>query len=151
VADLSQHSKPALRVGMVGYAFMGRAHSQAWRTVSRVFELPVAPEMTAICGRDPDATAEAARRHGWASYETDWRRLIDRDEIDLIGIGAPGDSHAEIAIAALAAGKHGLCERPLANTVAEAVAMTEAAASAARRGVRSMVAFNYRRVPAMAL
>ncbi|MGH3655629.1 MAG: Gfo/Idh/MocA family protein [Micromonosporaceae bacterium] len=136
---------------MVGYAFMGRVHSQAWRTVSRVFDLPVVPRMATICGRDERATAEAADRHGWASYSTDWRRLLARDDIDLIDICTPGDTHAEIAIAALEAGKHVLCEKPLANTVPEAAAMAEAAASAARRGIRSMVAFNYRRVPAMAL
>jgi predicted dehydrogenase len=151
VGYVSQQSRPALGVGMVGYGFMGRVHSQAWRTVPHVFDLPVAPRMTAICGRDERATAEAADRHGWASYATDWRRLIERDDIDLIDICTPGDSHAEIAIAALEAGKHVLCEKPLGNTVADAVAMADAAASAARRGIRSMVAFNYRCVPAVAL
>ncbi|MQA24582.1 MAG: gfo/Idh/MocA family oxidoreductase [Micromonosporaceae bacterium] len=136
---------------MVGYAFMGKAHSQAWHTVGRVFDVPVAPELTAICGRDEAATAEAAGRYGWASHETDWRRLLERDDIGLVDICTPGDSHAEIAIAALEAGKHVLCEKPLANTVPEAVAMAEAAEKAAGRGVRSMVAFNYRCVPAIAL
>ncbi len=141
----------SLGIGMVGYAFMGRVHSHAWRTLPRVFDLPVAPVMTAICGRDEANAAAAADRLGWASYETDWRRLIERDDIGLIDICTPGDSHAEIAIAALEAGKHVLCEKPLANTVPEAAAMADAAARAARGGVRSMVAFNYRRVPALAL
>ncbi|MEU8280468.1 Gfo/Idh/MocA family oxidoreductase, partial [Microbispora bryophytorum] len=83
--------------------------------------------------------------------ETDWKRLVERDDVQIVDICTPGDSHAEIAIAALAAGKHVLCEKPLANTVAEAEAMAAAAKEAAARGVRSMVAFNYRRVPAVAL
>jgi predicted dehydrogenase len=137
-----------LRVGMVGYAFMGAAHSQAWRTAGRFFDLPAAVEMTAICGRSEDRVREAAARYGWASYETDWRALVARDDIDVVDVCTPGDSHAPIAIAALEAGKHVLCEKPLANTVAEAEAMADAAEKATGR---SMVAFNYRRVPALAL
>ncbi|XVQ84640.1 Gfo/Idh/MocA family protein [Microbispora siamensis] len=144
-------SRPALGVGMVGYAFMGRVHSQAWRSVASVFDLPVRPVMAALSGRSPDRTAEAAATLGWAAVETDWKRLLERDDVQIVDICTPGDSHAEIAIAALAAGKHVLCEKPLANTVAEAEAMTAAAKEAAARGVRSMVAFNYRRVPAVAL
>jgi predicted dehydrogenase len=136
-----------LRVGMVGYAFMGAAHSQAWRTVNRVFDLPLQVKMTAVCGRDEANVAVAAERLGWESYETDWRSLINRDDIDVIDICTPGDSHAEIALAALAAGKHVLCEKPLANSVDEARAMVAAAEAA--RGV-SMCGFNYRRVPAAA-
>jgi predicted dehydrogenase len=140
-----------LRVGMVGYAFMGAAHSQAWRTAGRVFDLPLRPDMRALCGRNREAADEAAERLGWSSVETDWKELITRDDIDLVDICTPGDSHAEIAVAALEAGKHVLCEKPLANTVAEAEAMVAAAESAAARGVLSMVGFNYRRVPALAL
>jgi predicted dehydrogenase len=140
-----------LGVGMVGYAFMGRAHSQAWRTVGHFFDLPLAPRMAAICGRDQAALAAAARRLGWAAWETDWKRLVDRDDVDLVDVCTPGSSHAEISIAALEAGKHVLCEKPLANTVAEAEAMADAAARAAERGVRAMVGFNFRRVPAVAL
>jgi predicted dehydrogenase len=136
---------------MVGYAFMGAAHSQAWRTVGRVFDLPLQPRLAAICGRDPEAVRAAADRHGWAAAETDWRALIAREDVDLVDICTPGDSHAEIAIAALEAGKHVLCEKPLANTVAEAEAMVEAARAAAGRGQRAMVGFNYRRVPAASL
>ncbi|WP_406715623.1 Gfo/Idh/MocA family protein [Streptomyces althioticus] len=147
----AETGKPPLRVGMVGYAFMGAAHSQGWRTVGRVFDLPLRPEMAVICGRDADAVRAAADRHGWAEAETDWRALVERDDIDLVDICTPGDSHAEIALAALAAGKHVLCEKPLANTVAEAEAMVRAAQEARDRGQAAMVGFNYRRVPATAL
>ncbi|MBJ6635809.1 Gfo/Idh/MocA family protein [Streptomyces griseoincarnatus] len=147
----AETGKPPLRIGMVGYAFMGAAHSQGWRTVGRVFDLPLRPEMAVICGRDADAVRAAADRHGWAEAETDWRALVERDDIDLVDICTPGDSHAEIALAALAAGKHVLCEKPLANTVAEAEAMTRAAQEARDRGQAAMVGFNYRRVPATAL
>ena len=138
-------------VGMIGYAFMGRAHSLAWHTVSRVFDVPVRPRLAAICGRDKAAAAAAAGRLGWAAVETDWRALIARDDVQLIDISAPGDMHAPIAIAALAAGKHVLCEKPLANTLAEAEAMKAAADAAYPSGARAMVGFNYRRVPALAL
>ncbi|MFD0318364.1 Gfo/Idh/MocA family protein [Streptomyces flavalbus] len=142
---------PPLRIGMVGYAFMGAAHSQGWRTVGHVFDLPRRPVMTAICGRDAAAVRAAADRHGWETAETDWRALVARDDIDLVDICTPGDSHAEIALAALAAGKHVLCEKPLANTVEEAEAMSAAADAAYARGQLAMVGFNYRRVPATAL
>ncbi len=140
-----------LRIGMVGYAFMGTAHSQAWRTVNRVFDLPLRARMTAVVGRDPGKVAAAAAQLGWQEHTTDWRTLINRDDIDLIDVCTPGDSHAEIAIAALAAGKHVLCEKPLANTIDEARAMAAAAVRAEAGGVRSMCGFNYRRVPAVAL
>ena len=140
-----------LNVGMVGYAFMGAAHSQAWRTAPRFFDLPLRPRMAAVAGRNPTALAAAADRLGWASTETSWQGLVERDDIDLIDICTPGDTHAEIAIAALGAGKHVLCEKPLANSVAEAEAMADAADAAARTGVRSMVGFTYRRVPAILL
>lgn len=143
--------KTPLRIGMVGYAFMGAAHSQGWRTAGRVFDLPREPALSVLCGRDGDAVRAAAARHGWAATETDWRALIARDDVDLVDICTPGDSHAEIALAALAAGKHVLCEKPLANTVEEAEAMAEAAEAAHKRGQLAMVGFNYRRVPAIAL
>ncbi|WP_217137295.1 Gfo/Idh/MocA family protein [Streptomyces sp. AC558_RSS880] len=150
-SDGAQTGKPPLRIGMVGYAFMGAAHSQGWRTAGRVFDLPMSPDMAVICGRDADAVRAAADRHGWAEAETDWRALVERDDIDLVDICTPGDSHAEIALAALAAGKHVLCEKPLANSVEEAEAMTRAAEEAQARGQLAMVGFNYRRVPATAL
>jgi predicted dehydrogenase len=143
--------RPVLGVGMVGYAFMGAAHSQAWRTAPHVFDLPLQPAMAVLCGRDAAAVGAAAGRLGWAATETDWRALVERDDVQLVDIVAPGDRHAEVAIAALAAGKHVLCEKPLANTLVQAEAMAAAAARAASRGVRSMVGFNYRRVPALAL
>ncbi|MEW1847782.1 Gfo/Idh/MocA family oxidoreductase, partial [Nonomuraea angiospora] len=143
--------RPVIGIGLVGYAFMGRAHSQAWRSVDAFFDLPFRPSMVAVAGRSAEATAQAAEKLGWAGAETDWKRLLDRDDVQIVDICTPGDSHAEIAVAALAAGKHVICEKPLANTVAEAEAMAAAAKEAAARGVRSMVGFNYRRVPAVAL
>jgi predicted dehydrogenase len=140
-----------LRVGLVGYAFMGAAHSQAWRTVNRVYDLPAQARMALICGRDESNVARAATRLGWDGHTTDWREMINRDDIDVIDVCTPGDSHAEITIAALAAGKHVLCEKPLANTVDEARAMVAAATKAQAVGVRSMCGFNYRRVPAVAM
>ena len=140
-----------LAVAMVGHAFMGAAHSQAWRTAPRFFDLPLEPTMSVLCGRDARRAAEAAARLGWAESATDWRAVVARDEVDLVDICTPGDSHAEIAIAALEAGKHVLCEKPLANTVAEAEEMAAAADRARTAGVRAMVGFTYRRVPAIAL
>ncbi|MBB6351712.1 putative dehydrogenase [Nonomuraea muscovyensis] len=140
--------KTTIGVGMVGYAFMGRVHSQAWRNVGAFFDLPLAPRMGVLAGRSKERTSAAAAQMGWADVETDWRELIRRDDVQIVDICTPGDSHADIAIAALEAGKHVICEKPLANTVAEAEAMVRAAASAPGR---TMVAFNYRRVPAIAL
>jgi predicted dehydrogenase len=130
---------------------MGAAHSQAWRTAPHFFDLPLRPALTVLAGRNQAAVTEAAAKLGWSSTETDWRRVLERDDVDLVDVCTPGDTHAEIAIAALEAGKHVLCEKPLANTVAEAEAMAAAAAKAAARGVRSMVGFTYRRVPAIGL
>ena len=138
-----------LGVGMVGYAFMGAAHSHAWRTVGRVFDLPLDVRMAVLCGRNREAAAAAATKLGWDSVETDWKAMLARNDVHLVDICTPGSSHADIATAALEAGKHVLCEKPLANTVAEARAMVDAARSAKSRGVRSMVGFNYRRVPAV--
>jgi predicted dehydrogenase len=142
---------PALGVGMVGYAFMGAAHSHAWRTAPHVFDLPGRPVLAVLCGRDEAAARAAAGRYGFASVATDWRALLDRDDVQLIDVCTPGESHAEISIAALDAGKHVLCEKPLANTVAEAEAMAAAAQRARARGAVAMAGFNYRRVPAIAL
>jgi predicted dehydrogenase len=140
-----------LSVGMVGYAFMGAAHSHAWRTAPRFFDLPLRPRMAAVAGRDAHGVAAAAERLGWESTETSWQALVARDDIDLVDVCTPGHTHAEIVIAALEAGKHVLCEKPLANSVEEAEAMTRAADKAAAHGVRAMVGFTYRRVPAIAL
>ncbi|MFC4000849.1 Gfo/Idh/MocA family protein [Prauserella oleivorans] len=140
-----------LGVALIGHAFMGAIHSQAWRTAHRFFDVPLTPRLVVLGGRDERRTREAADRFGWADVETDWRAVVERDDVDLVDICTPGDTHAPIALAALAAGKHVLCEKPLANTVAEAERMAEAAERARAHGVRSMVAFNYRRVPALAL
>ncbi|MFI0355519.1 Gfo/Idh/MocA family protein [Actinomadura sp. 9N407] len=145
------NERATVGVGMVGHAFMGRAHSQAWRSVGPFFDPPVTPVMAALAGRSAERTGAAARELGWASVETDWKELLRRDDVQLIDICTPGDTHAEIAVAALDAGKHVLCEKPLANSVGEAAAMVAAAERARARGVRSMVGFNYRRVPAIAL
>src|SRR5215207_4862036 len=130
-----------LRVAMIGHGFMGAAHSQGWRVAPRFFDLPSAIEMSVVVGRRAEGAAAAAQKWGWAESATDWRAVIARDDIDVVDIVTPGDSHAEIAIAALEAGKHVLCEKPLANTVQEAEAMADAAARAAERGIRSMVGF----------
>jgi predicted dehydrogenase len=143
--------KPALRVGMIGYRFMGAAHSHAWRNAARFFELPLIPELSVLCGRHRELAEDAADRFGWSEVEPDWRRVIERDDIDLIDICTPGDTHAEIAIAALQAGKHVLCEKPLANTVSEAAEMATVAAGAGGRGLVAMCGFTYRRTPALAL
>jgi predicted dehydrogenase len=140
-----------LRVAMIGHGFMGAAHSQAWRTAPRFFDLPRPVEMTVVTGRNAETTRAAAERYGWAATDTYWRRVVERLEIHLVDGVAPGNAHAEIAIAALEAGKHVLCEKPLANTVAEAEAMAEAAGKAVERGVFAMVGFTYRRVPAVTL
>ncbi|WUJ70653.1 Gfo/Idh/MocA family oxidoreductase [Kribbella soli] len=140
-----------LGIGLIGYAFMGAAHSQAWRSAPRFFDLPLDPAMNVLCGRNAEAVQAAATKLGWKETETDWRKLLGRDDVQLVDVCTPGDSHAEIAIAALEAGKHVLCEKPLANTVEEAEAMTAAAEAARAKGIRSMVGFTYRRVPAIAL
>jgi predicted dehydrogenase len=137
-----------MRVAMIGYGFMGAAHSQGWRVAPRFFDLPAFPEPTLLVGRNQDAVAAAAEKWGWAETATDWRDAIRRDDIDIIDIVTPGDSHAVIAIAALEAGKHVLCEKPLANTVAEAEAMAAAAEKAAADGVYAMLGHTYRRLPA---
>ncbi|MEF2978419.1 Gfo/Idh/MocA family protein [Subtercola sp. YIM 133946] len=141
----------SLRVALIGYGFMGAAHSVGWRQAPAVFDLPDDVEMAVIVGRNGPAVAEAAAKWGWAESATDWREVIARDDIDIVDIVTPGDSHAEIAIAALEAGKHVLCEKPLANSVEQAERMAEAARVAAERGVFATVGFTYRRVPAVTL
>jgi predicted dehydrogenase len=135
-------------VGLVGYRFMGRAHSNAYRQVGRFFDLELSPRMRAICGRDEAGARDAAASLGWEGYETDYRRLLERDDIELVDVATPGNTHHEIAIAALEAGKHVLCEKPLANTLQEAREMLDAAR---RAGTINMVCFNYRRAPAVQL
>ncbi|HEX6956056.1 MAG TPA: Gfo/Idh/MocA family oxidoreductase [Agromyces sp.] len=135
---------------MVGNGFMGAAHSQGWRVAPRFFDLPTQPSMDVLVGRNAAGVAAAAEKWGWRESSVDWREVVERDDIDVIDIVTPGDSHAEIAIAALEAGKHVLCEKPLANSSAEAEGMTRVAEAASARGIRSMLGFTYRRVPATA-
>jgi predicted dehydrogenase len=138
-----------INVGLVGYKFMGRAHSNAYRQVAHFFpDLALRPVMKVLAGRDEAAVREAAGQLGWQEVETDWRRLVARDDVGLVDISTPGDTHAPIAIAAAESGKHVLCEKPLANTLPEARQMLEAVR---RAGVVGMVNFNYRRVPAIQL
>ena len=140
-----------LRVAMIGYGFMGKVHSHAWRSVNHFFPDSPKVEMTVICGRSKDALEQARQSFGWLNAETDWKKVISRADIDIVDICTAGDTHEEIAIAALQAGKHVICEKPLANNSHEASAMNKAAEDAAKSGVKSMVAFNYRRVPALAV
>lgn len=137
-----------VRVGMVGYKFMGKAHSNAYRALPMFFPDALKPEMTAICGRDPQGIEQARAQFGWQSAETDWRQLVQRDDIDLIDINAPSDAHKEIALAAAAAGKHIFCEKPLALTLEDSREMLEAAEKA---GIKHMIGFNYRFAPAVQL
>lgn len=140
-----------LRVAIIGHAFMGRAHLHAWRTAPRFFDLPQRPEVVLLVGRDAERTDAAAQRLEIAESTTDWRAAMGRDDIDLVDICTPGDTHREIAVAALAAGKHVLCEKPLANSVTEAEEMTSAAAEAAKYGISSFCGFSYRRAPGLTL
>jgi predicted dehydrogenase len=137
-----------LRIGLIGYGFMGRAHSNAFRQAGQFFPLDRQIVLQAACGRDAAKTRAFAATWGYASTETDWRKLIARPDIDLIDIAAPNNVHAEIAMAAAKAGKMILCEKPLAMNAAEARTMTQAVEKA---GVPNMVWYNYRRVPAVTL
>jgi predicted dehydrogenase len=135
-------------VGLVGYKFMGRTHSNAYRQVARFFDVDPVPKMRVLCGRNESAVKVAADALGWEGYETDYGRMLERDDIGLVDVSTPGHTHRELAIAALEAGKHVLCEKPLANTLREAREMLEAAR---RAGTANMVCHNYRRVPAVQL
>lgn len=141
-------NKKQIRIGMIGYKFMGKAHSHAYRDVSFYFEPNVEPVLQALCGRNEEAVKEAASKMGWRSYETDWRTLIERGDIDLIDIVTPNNSHAEIAIAAAEAGKHVFCEKPLAMTLEQSKRMLEAVE---KNGVIHMINHNYRFAPAVQL
>lgn len=137
-----------LRVGMVGYKFMGKAHSNAYRKIGMFFDPDYQIDMRAICGRDAGEVAQAARKFGWASYETDWRRLVEREDIDVIDIVAPSNMHKDIAIGAAQNGKHVLCEKPLALNLPDA---REILAAVRKAGVRHQIGFNYRFAPAIQL
>jgi predicted dehydrogenase len=146
-----RHPERILRIGLVGHGFMGRAHSLAWRVADQVYDGIPKPVLAALAGQRADRAENAAAQLGFESGVADWRVLIDRADIDVIDICTPVDSHAEIATAALAAGKHVLCEKPLSRTAAEAELLVASAAEAHRGGVVVMVGFNYRRLPAIAL
>lgn len=140
---------PEIGVGMMGYAFMGKAHTNAFKKLPyMVYPPPAIPKLIAIAGRNEDAVKEAAKRYGYAGYYTDWKQMLKDDRIQLFDNGGPNDAHAEPCIAAAQAGKHILCEKPLARTAKEAAAMLEAVEKA---GVVGMVAHNYRFVPALRL
>ena len=136
-----------LRVGMIGYNFMGKAHSNAWRQVNRFFELPAQVELNTVCGRNSKAVEKAARTFGWAKSATDWRAVVEDPNLDIIDITTPNDTHAQIAIAAAEAGKAVLCEKPLGMDVPECEKMV---AAVKRHKVVNMVCHNYRRIPAIA-
>lgn len=141
-------TRRTLAVGLVGYAFMGKAHSNAWRQAPRFFDLPADVRMKAICGRNAAALKRAAKQFGWENAAADWRKVIDDPEIDIIDISTPNDTHAEIAIAAARAGKAILCEKPLGLDVAQCEEML---AAVRKTRVVHMVCHNYRRLPAIAL
>jgi predicted dehydrogenase len=140
-------TKP-LNVGMIGYGFMGRAHSNAYAQVSHFFDLEYRPVLKAACARSADKARAFADKWGYESVETDWRRVLDRKDIDLVDICTPNNTHAEIALAAAQAGKMILCEKPLAMNGPEGLKMVEAVE---RARVPNMVWYNYRRVPAVTL
>ncbi len=143
----AQGEAPEIGVGMLGYAFMGKAHSNAFKKIPYIiYPPPAVPRLIAICGRDEAAVSEAARRYGYEAYYTDWRKMLEDDRIQLFDNGGSNDVHAGPCIAAVQAGKHVVCEKPLARTAGEAKEMLDAAQKA---GVKHMVAFNYRFVPAL--
>lgn len=137
-----------LNVGLIGYQFMGKAHSNAYRQVGRFFDLPYEVGMRTLCGRTEGAVRAAADKFGWERVETDWRRVIDDPEIHIVDVSTPGDSHCEIAVAAAQAGKIVFCEKPIGNTLDESETMRDAVAKA---GVPNAVFHNYRKAPAVAL
>ena len=141
-------AKKALNIGMVGYGFMGRAHSNAYRRVGNFFDLDYQPVLKAACGRNKKAVKAFADQWGYESIETDWKELVKRDDIDAIDICVPNDLHADIAVAAAKAGKMVLCEKPIARTAAEGARMVKAVEKA---GVASLVWYNYRWIPAVSL
>ncbi|GIK56862.1 MAG: Gfo/Idh/MocA family oxidoreductase [Chloroflexi bacterium] len=138
---------PEVGVGMLGYAFMGKAHANAFKTIPyMMYPPPAIPKMVSVSGRSEMAVREAARRYGYSKYTTDWREQVNDPDVQLFDNGGPNDAHAEPCIAAAQAGKHILCEKPLGRTAEESKAMLDAVEKA---GVKHMVAFNYRFVPAV--
>jgi predicted dehydrogenase len=140
--------KKKLNIAMIGYQFMGRAHSNAWRQVSRIFDAPYEPVMKVICGREKNAVEQAAAKYGWEEHATDWEEIVRRHDIDVVDICTPGDVHMPVAVAAAEAKKVVFCEKPLANTVDEAQKMLDAVQS---NGCIHMLCHNYRRAPAVVI
>jgi len=146
-AAKSDKAAPEVGIGMLGYAFMGKAHTNAYKKLPyMVYPPPAVPRLVAIAGRNAEATQEAAQRYGYETYYTDWRELLKNDRVQLFDNGGPNDAHAEPSIAAAQAGKHVLCEKPLARNAKEAATMLEAVTKA---GIKHAVMFNYRFVPAL--
>lgn len=138
---------PEVGVGMLGYAFMGKAHSHAMLTIPHMmYPPPAIPKLAAIAGRNEEAVKEAAKRYGYQRYYTDWREMLKDDGVQLFDNGGPNDAHAEPSIVAAKAGKHVLCEKPLGRTADESKRMRDEVMAT---GVKNMVAFNYRFVPAI--
>jgi len=136
---------PEVNVALVGYAFMGRAHSNAWRQVSRFFSPRLTPRLKVICGRDQGNVKKAASQLGWEEWATDWREVVSRPDVDIVDVATPGDSHAEIAIAAAQAARRSSARSPSPTTCARRRAMLKAVRKA---GVTNMICHNYRRIPA---
>ena len=141
-------AKNTLNIGLIGYQFMGKAHSNAYRQVGRFFDLPIKVRMKTICGRNEAGVKGAAEKFGWEGYATDWRKVVEDPAIDVIDVSTPGDTHCEIACAAAEAGKMVFCEKPIGNTLSEARQMLDAVNKA---GVFHAVFHNYRKAPAVAL
>src|ERR1041384_4536277 len=141
-------ARKPLRIGMIGYGFMAKAHSNAYRRVNNFFDLEYQPVLKAICARRGDKAKDFGNKWGYESVETDWRKLLDRKDIDVVDICVPNNLHAEIALAAAQAGKMILCEKPLAMNGPEGKKMVGAVE---RAGGPNMVWYNYRRVPAVTL
>jgi predicted dehydrogenase len=137
-----------LNIAMIGYGFMGKAHSNAWRQVARFFDLPLEPVMKVICGRNEEEVRKTANKFGWQEYSTSWEKVLERKDIDVIDICTPGDMHAAVAVKAAEASKVVFCEKPLANSLSEAKDMLSAVN---RTGVLHMLCHNYRRAPAVML
>jgi predicted dehydrogenase len=140
-------AKKKLNIALIGTKFMGKTHSNGLRQVSKFFDLPTEPVMKVLCGRDPGETKAAAAKMGWEEHSTNWKEVLARDDIDIVDIATPGDLHKPMAIAAAKAGKHVICEKPLANTAKESEAMLAAVKKA---GVKHMCGFSYRFAPAVA-
>lgn len=141
-------AKKRLNVGLIGYQFMGKAHSNAYRQVSRFFDLPTEPVLHTLCGRHEEPLRAAAQKYGFAKVSTDWRQVVADPEIDIVDVSTPGDSHCEIVVAAAEAGKIVFCEKPIGNTLDEARTMRDAVAKA---GVPNAIFHNYRKAPAVTL